>query len=297
LYVDGSEVPVALTVDRLTESIRIPAPFRIGGRESLVAYRGLIDDVRVYNRMLSADEVFEVFNEAAAAGKSGQSAVSKGLVGRWTFDRGEPASIVDVSGKGHHGKLIPGDGTPVRVPLGGGAALKLSGKGGVDCGDAGDCDLHDRFSWAAWIRPEGKDSRTILAKMSNIAPYRGCDLLLHEGRLMVHLTSEYDADTIKLISKQPFPQGKWRHLAVTYDGTARAAGLKLYIDGKLEDVETPFDRLRGTIRTHVPLTIGCRSAGARFQGLIDDVHVVARTWSPEEVQELAQSRPSEPMKP
>jgi hypothetical protein len=114
---------------------------------------------------------------------------------------------------------------------------------------------------------------------------------------MVHLTSEYDADTIKLISKQPFPQGKWRHLAVTYDGTARAAGLKLYIDGKLEDVETPFDRLRGTIRTHVPLTIGCRSAGARFQGLIDDVHVVARTWSPEEVQELAQRRPSEPMKP
>jgi hypothetical protein len=53
------------------------------------------------------------------------------------------------------------------------AALKASGKGDVDCGNAGDFDLHDRFSVGAGIRPEGMQSRSVLAKMSNLAPFRG----------------------------------------------------------------------------------------------------------------------------
>jgi hypothetical protein len=43
---------------------------------------------------------------------------------------------------------------------------------------------------------------------------------------MVHVTSDFDVNTIKLSCKQPFSRRNWGHIAVTYDGTARAAGLQ-----------------------------------------------------------------------
>ena len=30
---------------------------------------------------------------------------------------------------------------------------------------------------------------------------------------------------------QPLPQGKWVHVSATYDGSSRAAGMKLYLNG------------------------------------------------------------------
>jgi hypothetical protein len=39
--------------------------------------------------------------------------VSQGLLERWDFDKPEQATVPDVSGKGHPGKLNEGAGAPI----------------------------------------------------------------------------------------------------------------------------------------------------------------------------------------
>lgn len=64
---------------------------------------GLLDEVRFYNRELSAAEVTAVFSNSAPL---------NGLVGYWPFNEGEGATVYDLSGNSHDGTI---SGTPTWV--------------------------------------------------------------------------------------------------------------------------------------------------------------------------------------
>ncbi len=73
-------------------------------------FSGRIDDVRIYNRVLKADEIAQLYKLGTAnAGHSNTTAVSNGLVGYWTFDGGvtnwTTGTTQDVSGTGNTGSL------------------------------------------------------------------------------------------------------------------------------------------------------------------------------------------------
>ena len=82
--------------------------------------------------------------------------------------------------------------------------------------------------------------------------------------------------------------GKWHHLFVTYDGSSKAQGVHIYVDGKPADLEYTHDKLTETIQTGTaPFTIGRRTPGAPFKGLIDDVRAYDRELNANEVAALA----------
>src|SRR3989338_6370962 len=56
------------------------------GAGSNVDFDGLIDDVRIYNRALSAGEVTQLYNIGKAKANVSNAVISNGLVGYWTFD-------------------------------------------------------------------------------------------------------------------------------------------------------------------------------------------------------------------
>ncbi len=80
------------------------------GRISSTYFQGVIDDVRVYNRVLSATEVKQLYNQGAASKLSAtpKDPLKSGLVGWWTFDGKDVVNGVarDISGNGSHGNLI-----------------------------------------------------------------------------------------------------------------------------------------------------------------------------------------------
>ncbi len=70
-------------------------------------FSGLIDDVRIYNRSLSAAEVADLYSQgatqtqASSANLDNETTLGNGLVGLWTFDGPDTTDkIYDRSGQG-----------------------------------------------------------------------------------------------------------------------------------------------------------------------------------------------------
>jgi serine/threonine protein kinase/formylglycine-generating enzyme required for sulfatase activity len=64
IYVDGKLQPLTILRDKLTGSIKSEAGIHLGSRYGTYRFRGLLDDVRIYNRCLLAKEVSQLYAEA-----------------------------------------------------------------------------------------------------------------------------------------------------------------------------------------------------------------------------------------
>ncbi|MCP4940815.1 MAG: DUF1553 domain-containing protein [Planctomycetaceae bacterium] len=167
-----------------------------------------------------------------------------------------------------------------------GNALTFDGKTHVNFGQLFNVEHDQAFSMSAWIYPTSKNPITVLSKMDDSAAYRGFDLIIEQGRPAVHLVHHFPDNFIKTITKTPVTLNAWHHVVATYDGSSRAAGVKIYVDGKLAPLDTISDTLSGTIATEQSFHIGRRSASVPFQGKIDEVRIYANRLEDKDVQQL-----------
>jgi hypothetical protein len=79
-------------------------------------------------------------------------------------------------------------------------------------------------------------------------------------------------------------------VSVTYDGSKKAAGIKIYVNGALQVMEIQADSLRDTTRTTVPFKIGQRDAGERLPALmLENLRLYGRALTPIESANLAKA--------
>ncbi|HEU0039713.1 MAG TPA: DUF1553 domain-containing protein, partial [Verrucomicrobiae bacterium] len=166
-----------------------------------------------------------------------------------------------------------------------GKALKLDGKAHAEFGQLVSFERTNAFSYGARVKLDGDGA--VLSKMEKSPGYRGFDLYYVEEKLQVHLASTWPDNALKVRTKDKFPRNQWLHVLVTYDGSAKAAGLKVYVNGRSRDVETEKDKLTDTIANNEPLRIGARNGEATIKGLVDDVRFYQRTLSAEDARLLA----------
>lgn len=169
-----------------------------------------------------------------------------------------------------------------------GRALQLHGGTNdfVDLGQVVSFENTNAFSYGAWIQLHGKTG-AVLSKMEEGPGYRGFDLLINDAKAEVHLVNKFPDNAIKVVTKDALPTNLWLHLMVTYDGSNKAGGLRIFVDGKNRPLDTPTDKLSATILTEAPLLIGTRVKAFPFAGLIDDVRFYNRRLKSEEVAGLA----------
>lgn len=80
----------------------------------------------------------------------------------------------------------------------------------------------------------------------------------------------------------------WTHVLVTYDGSSQAAGVKIYINGELQDTEIAANQLNNTIRTSVSLKVGQRHTSAQLYDVgISDVRIYRLALTSDEAADLA----------
>ncbi len=75
---------------------------------------------------------------------------------------------------------------------------------------------------------------------------------------------------------------------VTYDGSVKASGVKIYINGEPQETDVHADGLKQTIRTQVPLKVGQRHTGSRIdQLMVHTLRIYDRALSSREAGILA----------
>ena len=166
-----------------------------------------------------------------------------------------------------------------------GKSLTFDGRMHLELGLAAAFEPTNAFSYGAWVKIQAGGA--ILSKMEKSPGFRGFDLFVNENRFEVHLAHQSPDDAIKVKTKDKFEGGGWRHVLVTYDGSAKAAGVTLYVDGKRREVEAEKDGLKGSFANLEPVRIGSRHGEGQFKGQLDEVCFYDRALTAEDARLIA----------
>ena len=171
--------------------------------------------------------------------------------------------------------------------------VTLDGMSSVDISEQGDFERTQAFSYGCYLNPDNGNGSPI-SRMDAGNDYRGWDIYFVGGRPSVHIIHHWPDNALKVTAKESIPNGQWSHLFVTYDGSGKPEGVKMYIDGRPVPLDTDNNSLTDTIRTAKSFRIGGRTGADGFAGKVDDVRLYSRVLSASDVILLAQTGPIRP---
>lgn len=153
--------------------------------------------------------------------------------------------------------------------------------------DVGDFERDQPVTFAAWVKLSDSRGGAIFARMDEGKDYRGWDLWLEGGRPGTHIISKWPEDALKVVARKELPKDRWAHVCVTYDGTSKVSGVKVYIDGEVQELEVQADKLKNTIHTDVPFKIGQRHKTSPVENTgVQDLRIYGRVLAQDEVRDL-----------
>jgi len=172
-------------------------------------------------------------------------------------------------------------------------AFTTSSKTTPEIPDVGDFERDQAFTLAAWLRLNKDKDGAIFARMDDKNDYRGWDFWLDGGKPGTHIVSKWPDNALKVNSTKVLETNRWYHICVTYDGSSKASGVKVYIDGERQETSAQNDKLDGTIRTRVPFKFGQRNYSSPLENAgLQDARIYGRVLSLDEVRRLQASRPA-----
>ena len=183
---------------------------------------------------------------------------------------------------------LPGEGLKLRARLDDRDTAAKSSGAALELADVGDFEKDQAFSAGAWVKPGRKGlGGAIVARMDDADDFRGWDLLLEAGKVAAHIVHKWPDDGIKVVSDGVLKPDAWNHVLLTYDGSGKAAGVKIYVDGQPRTNAVAADALKGTIRTKVAFRLGQRSTATKLEAtVVNDLRVYARNLPVEDVEKL-----------
>jgi mono/diheme cytochrome c family protein len=134
------------------------------------------------------------------------------------------------------------------LPTGGksGQAIQFNGDNLAVLKGVGDFNRTSAFSFRLWVRPAEVLERGVIFHRSRAwadSGSRGYELVLEEMRPAFGLIHFWPGNAIRVKALEPLPVGAWSQLTITYDGSSRADGIRLYRDGQPMALETVRDHL------------------------------------------------------
>ena len=183
---------------------------------------------------------------------------------RLLSDPAEPTTLRNVVSPDRTYTFTGGKPGVVTSPQG--PAVRLPKGATADLGDLGDVESDEAFSFGAWVQVNDTVDGGLLARMDIANGYRGWDLLMKGSSAGAQIISSWNQDALRVLAQNAVPSDGWHHVFVTYDGSKKARGVKIYYDGKAQEVFEEVDSLRGPIRTKTPLRLNRRSTGEGAEG-------------------------------
>ena len=177
----------------------------------------------------------------------------------------------------------------------GGQVVKLTGDNGIDVG-VGNFRRSQSFSVATWMKTPRHYPRCVVFHRSRAwtdAASRGYELLIEDGRLSAALIHFWPGNAIRVQATQQLPLNEWVHVAVTWDGSSKAAGLRLWLNGEPCETQIIRDNLYKNITGGGGdnIAIGQRFRDVGFAGgQIDDFQVYDRQLTGLELSQIVRGR-------
>jgi len=217
-----------------------------------------------------------------------------GEIARYSFDEREAdgtfASLLDPD----HPATSPTENTLVENTIDGrtGKAIQLTGDHPVQT-PVGNFVRSHPFAVSLWLHVPDRADRAVVFHRSQAwtdAASRGYELLIDGGHLKWSLIHFWPGDAASVRVAEQLPVGKWVHVAVSSNGSSKASGLKIFVNGHVAATDVVRDSLTREITggggDHIRIGERMRDHGFKG-GLVDDFRVFDRAISALEIRELA----------
>ncbi|QDT98897.1 DUF1553 domain-containing protein [Gimesia aquarii] len=159
----------------------------------------------------------------------------------------------------------------------------------LDLGKTGQFNKATPFSFAIWVKTNGRTSGPIVSSLNKNSRERGYDLQITNRSLSVRLIDRWPGYAIQVQTKNnEITPNQWHHVCVTYDGSAKAHGVSLYIDGKSSELTISSDSFKNTTPLNsATLLLGHSSANKHLtNGFVDDFKIYNHELSETEVNQV-----------
>lgn len=219
----------------------------------------------------------------------------RGLSSWFPLDGG----LTDASGNFRVGRTVNGDpsfgiGMVSR-------AVSLDGQTELSFGCEMPLDIRQPFTFALWMRPSlAKVGNVVFEKTDGGRLTTGFEAVFVKTHLIdiqrwgAPLTLRFNSGReqgIELRTREVFNTNQWKHLTLTSDGSGRAAGIRLYINGEQSEFEILRDNAGGSTANGADLRVGTKETGRAFAGSLDDLRYYNEVLAPAEIHELAVTYP------
>lgn len=259
LYIDGVEVASgSITGNPTTASNNL----LIGTSANDEFWHGTLDEVRLFNRVLDANEVLDLAVRNA-----------RGPIAHWTLD--ETAGVLAEDTAGHH------DGTLNNGPNWSAGIID----GGLDFDGSDDhilvphhsyLSLDDAFTISGWINPASLSGTSRIISKEQTGSNGDYWLSLSNNNLLLGVGGQVHGPV------GSFGTNQWYHVAATFDD--ENDNITISIDGSEVLNQTNTNSLS---QTTDPLLIGANwQTGNYFEGLLDDIRIYDYVLSATEIADI-----------
>lgn len=163
-------------------------------------------------------------------------------------------------------------------------------------------ERYQPFSFSLWLKIPTQYPLATVFYQSDMHKYgyQGYDLLLKDNKLNFRIVHSFPNDMISVLSNVALDTSHWHHIAISYDGSSRANGIDLYVDGKKITTTVENDHLIKHIRSYrsihkAPLgglNFGVRTLDRSMPGgEVDEFHLFNDVLIPDEVSFLGSLQP------
>ncbi len=259
IYIDGKLDASAPTT--LTGNITLPH-FKLANTMWENWWNGSQDDVRIYNRALTALEVQQLYTWAP------------GPVGWWKMDEGSGTSTADSSGKGSTGTITGATWLPAGKISN---ALNFSGTNTwVDEGNTTPLQMRSDFTISLWEKVANIDatySRGMVSKFYNTVGNRGYRFGIGNGAGKLLFTISNDGtNAVQVASNSSIVAGAWTYVSAVYH--ASSGTVDFYVNGILDSTQSGLPT--SVFNTAENFQIGTWDIGLNshaFVGALDDIRI------------------------
>ena len=265
--------------DTTSTDFDVLIPSIVNGSNTIYIYYG---NPNATNGTEAAD-----FSEATTTPSGGAPSASteeKGTspIGYWKFDEGTGTVANDTTSNANTGTIDGSSWQSEDMCVSGKCMFYDGTDDTVSIANESkfDFEYNDKFTISSWIRySDTSGSLEIFSKLlNNGTTYRGYEFgtLATSGVLYAFLINDFTGNLYILSSGSTnVADGKWHHVAMTYDGSNLGSGVTFYVDGKPDTTTVTTDTL-GTntiLNDQTPYIASRADAVFYFKGFIDDVKV------------------------